>query len=731
MPKAPANSMFMLQKITKIFYIVFVVVLAVATFVEWRMGTPFVSRYFYSHWWFVALMAGVTVPGLIVAVRKLLRKNKPALMLHISLGVIALGALITHFFSISGNLHLREGVPEKFFVQKDGLMTQLPKIVTLQNFKVVNYPGTDTPMDFVSEIEVENGDKSVVSMNKVLNLDGYRFFQSGFDPDHKGSIFIVNYDVWGMMITYLGYFLFFISLVWVLINPSGRFRKLIRELSVASMLVFMTGCGQQEPFSSPVPTKEQAREFSKVSCFYHDRIVPLNTYATDFCLKLTGKKTFRGMSPEQFLLAWITHPEKWQYENVIKVKYALPDSCGVEVVNGYTSVQSLFLPDGEYRLNVPENQKLPKSIQEINEKLQLIISLTNGEALKIWPIKDGERISWLSSADQMPDTLADGQRRMVREWVEMTRLALDENDAEVLALIPLQIAKLQQNICGETLPSPAIRRLEIAYNRVGPTGWLFKIVLTLGMVLLFLAIRGTVKTRISNLKKILLWVLVVIVALQAIALIVRGLISGTVPISNGYETMLFLALSIAVVGIFVRNLQEILGALCVLLSGFALLVANIGMSNPHITPLMPVLHSPWLSVHVMSVMIAYSLLSVTMVNAVIALVISKIKNDADTDLRFQKISLVLLYPAIVLLGIGIFVGAIWANESWGTYWSWDPKEVWALITMLIYVVPLHPTLFPKLQQPKSFNWYLIFAFSTVLMTYFGVNYLLGGMHSYA
>ncbi len=716
---------------SKFFYILFVCVLAVATFVEWRMGTPFVSKYFYSHWWFVVLTALVVAPGIVIAVRKLLKKNKPALMIHIALGIIALGALTTHFFSISGTLHLREGISENFFVQKDGLIVSLPKIVTLNNFKVVNYPGTDTPMDFVSEITIDNSEIAVVSMNNVVNISGYRFFQSGFDPDHKGSIFIVNYDVWGMMITYFGYFLFFVSLIWVLINPSGRFRKLLRELSVASVLVLATGCGSQDEFSSPLPSKEQAREFQKVCVFYNDRIVPLNTYATDFSLKLTGKKNFRGMSPEQFLLGWITHPEKWQYENVIKVKNALPDSCGVEVVDGYTSVQSLFYPNGEYRLNVAENQKLPKSIQEINEKLQLIISLTNGEALKIWPLEKNGKITWYSSADNFTDSLADGEKRMVREWVEMTRLALDENDSEVWNLIPLQIAKLQLRNCGDHLPSPFHRRIEIAYNRVGPTAWLFKIVLTLGMVLLFLAIRKSVNGGVRPLKKILFWSLVSIITLQILALAVRGFISGTFPVSNGYETMLFLALSISVVGLLVRNLSEILGALCVLLSGFALLVANIGMSNPHITPLMPVLHSPWLSVHVMSVMISYSLFSVTMLNAVIALFVYYRKNDEALNLRFQKISLVLLYPAIVLLGIGIFIGAIWANESWGTYWSWDPKEVWALITLLIYVVPLHPTMFPKLQQTKSFNWYLIFAFSTVLMTYFGVNYLLGGMHSYA
>ena len=188
--------------------------------------------------------------------------------------------------------------------------------------------------------------------------------------------------------------------------------------------------------------------------------------------------------------------------------------------------------------------------------------------------------------------------------------------------------------------------------------------------------------------------------------------------------MLFLALSLSIVALFLRRRQFLLSASCLLMSGFALLVAHIAISNPHITPLMPVLHSPWLSLHVASVMIAYSLFTIIMLNGVIALATRR----AEQSLR---VSLLLLYVAVSLLSLGIFVGAVWAGESWGRYWGWDPKEVWALITLFVYVVPLHPSLVPALQSPRVAHIYLIAAFVTVLMTYFGVNYLLGGMHSYA
>lgn len=166
-----------------------------------------------------------------------------------------------------------------------------------------------------------------------------------------------------------------------------------------------------------------------------------------------------------------------------------------------------------------------------------------------------------------------------------------------------------------------------------------------------------------------------------------------------------------------------------LVGGFSMLVAMIGQGNPAITNLMPVLNSPLLSVHVMVIMISYALLAFMAFNSLAAIYFHR-KGLHGEVASLHRISLLMLYPAVFLLTTGIFIGAVWANVSWGRYWGWDSKEVWALITMLLYAAPLHSSLY-WMQRPMHFHAYVLTAFLSVLMTYFGVNFFLPGMHSYA
>lgn len=169
-----------------------------------------------------------------------------------------------------------------------------------------------------------------------------------------------------------------------------------------------------------------------------------------------------------------------------------------------------------------------------------------------------------------------------------------------------------------------------------------------------------------------------------------------------------------------------------LLSGFFMLVCHIGQMDPTITHLMPVLNSPLLSIHVSVIMMSYALLALTFVCGFTAISIAMFdKKNRKMLEALAVLSRIFLYPALVTLGLGIFIGAIWANISWGRYWSWDAKEVWALITFMIYAVPVHTQSLPRLQRPMAYHIYTTIAFLAILMTYFGVNYFLGGMHSYA
>ena len=214
--------------------------------------------------------------------------------------------------------------------------------------------------------------------------------------------------------------------------------------------------------------------------------------------------------------------------------------------------------------------------------------------------------------------------------------------------------------------------------------------------------------------------------------------------ANGFETMLFVAWTVMLVSLLFSRRMPIVLTFGFIMSGFFLLVSHISQMDPQISHVMPVLNSPLLSIHVSVIMFAFALLSITFICGVttlaahlkLTLAARKGRHDDDTaDNRlleaYSVLSRVFLYPAIAALAIGIFVGAIWAERSWGEYWGWDPKETWALITLMIYAIPLHTSTVSALRKPLRYHVFMTLAFLAIIMTYFGVNYFLGGMHSYA
>jgi cytochrome c-type biogenesis protein CcsB len=210
----------------------------------------------------------------------------------------------------------------------------------------------------------------------------------------------------------------------------------------------------------------------------------------------------------------------------------------------------------------------------------------------------------------------------------------------------------------------------------------------------------------------------------------RWWLSGHIPVSNGHETMLFMAWVLILLTFLLYRKFPIMLSFGPLIASFCLLVSMLAGSNSQLTPLMPVLQSPLLSVHVMTVMCAYAIFALQVLLGMQALLLMK-KHQHTTQLdQITALSQLMLYPAVFLLTIGIFLGAVWANVSWGNYWSWDPKESWALITLMVYAVPLHKASLGIFRRPRFYHIYIVTAFLAVLITYFGVNYLLGGMHSY-
>ena len=678
-----------MKRVILFVYVALVVVLAVATFVEQARGTAFIGAHVYHTHWFVLLWGVLAVCTVVVCWRMRLWRRVPLLLLHGSFLVILGGALITFLWGEQGYVHLEEGkTTDRFVVQDSRHLLPLPFSLRLDSFRIVCYPGTEAPADYVSYIHVSgNGresQKASVSMNRIFSCGGYRFYQSSYDPDGRGSWLSVNHDPWGIGVTYAGYALLGLSMLWVLCSRGGEFRRLLRHplLRMGGFLVLFLLLGttlQAAERKLPVLNLKQADSLASVQVIYHDRVVPFNTLARDFVLKLTGKPAYKGLEPEQVIGGWLLHPEVWKDEPMIRIKSAaLRRRLGLE--SDFARLSDLF--DGQtYRLQAywdasdnhsGELSPLDKAIVETDEKVGLILMLQQGTLIRPLP-DDG-------SVARLPE------------------------------------AKV---------------RAELLYNRIPFSRWLFMFNLSVGLLafalLLYKGLRpvaadGRMLRGVERFFACALWAALLF---QALGYGLRWYIGGRVPLSNGYETMQFLALATLLLACLFRRRFPFTLPFGFLLSGFALLVSYLGQMNPQITPLMPVLVSPWLSSHVSLIMMSYALFAFMMLNGVLALCVRR------EALRLMLLSRLLLYPAVFFLGAGIFLGAIWANVSWGHYWSWDPKEVWALVTFMVYAVPFHAGSLSRLRKPLFFHVYMMVAFLTVLMTYFGVNYVLGGMHSYA
>ncbi|MCQ2192509.1 MAG: cytochrome c biogenesis protein CcsA [Paludibacteraceae bacterium] len=679
-----------MEKITnKLFifaYTLLVVVLATATLIEDQRGTNFVYQAIYGHWWFVVLWTIFAIAGGCLAIANRIWKDLPKLLMHLSIGTILVGALLTYLTGEKGSVHLLKNESCQLYIDDEQQTHMLPFVMQLDSFSVRYYPGTQAPMDYVSYLKV-NGEKEMVSMNRNFLKDGYRFCQSSFDDNGIGSWMSVNHDPYGINTTFAGYILFIVSCIVCLVWPNSRFRRLLNSGALKKggllTLLLVVGCANclhaNEKKIVPVSTKEDALTLQRKQVVYQNRVVPFNTVATDFVKKLTGSANYKGLMPEQVVGGWTIAPAVWRNEKMIKVKNTeVRHALGL--TDTYCCLQDFYDEKGNYRLQElwykaqkEGDTKLEKGITEIDEKVGVIMMLVNNTLVKPLP----------SNATPL-------------------------NETRVSA--------------------------EILYNRLPITKILFMFNLTLGFLSFGLFLYKGLSKKFSD-KKWMQQALNILPFALAMALLahsfgygLRWYISGRVPLNNGYETMQFLALCIMLTAMVLCRRYRFILVFGFMLSGFTLLVAHLGQMNPQITPLMPVLNSPWLSTHVSFIMMSYALFALVMLNSIFAIAMRR--NTAQVE-QLTVMNQLLLYPACILLGIGILLGAVWANESWGMYWGWDPKEVWALITLMVYGASI---VFPKakvFESPKYYHIYMVLAFLTVLMTYFGVNYLLGGMHSYA
>jgi len=508
-----------------------------------------------------------------------------------------------------------------------------------------------------------------------------------------------------------------------------QIEKLIKKKLILSIFfLFSSFLLYSQPNTLP---KSQAAQLGKLQVLHNNRIMPLQTLAKDFTLKISGKDHYGEFSAEQVFFGWIFYPQQWQQEQIIAIKNkTLKKRLSIEKNISY---QDLFSVENKavieaYCLELErENRQnaLHKTVYEINEKWQLIDGLQNGGLLRLFPYTENGETIWFSPISISPSLAKEQERQFIQGYFSIMYNAVNENNIEKITHLTQLLTDFQQKNGGKSLLSPQKVQMECLYNAVSFSEIVSRFNLILGIISFVFLIYNRRKYRMYKLLFILFSTSFLFLT---VFLCLRTYISGRMPLGNGYETLLFLAWISMLIALIFRKKMPALLSFGFLLSGCILLVSTF--MNPQITPLMPILLSPWLSVHVSVIMVSYSFFAFTFLNAVAALVYLKMGNLPQVE-RITDFSHLFLFLGVFLLGIGIFTGAVWANISWGDYWSWDPKEVWALITFIVYGLALHWSVLPFFRDKKIFHWYIIFAFACVLMTYFGVNYFLGGMHSYA
>lgn len=732
--------------------------MATATIIENFHGSAFVSRHIYGSWWFSLSWIALTILAIAWIVRRKLRRPS-LLMLHFSFVVILVGALLTHLSSDEGMLHLRQGVTTDSYsrlIQPGKTMeTALPFSVRLDSFQIKYHEGTEAVADYLTHFTIidktsDHKTKAIVSMNNIFNYGHTRFCQSGYDNDMLGSRLSLSRDPYGIAVSYTGYALLFLSFIWMLADPKGPYRRILRLLSlrkslIAAMLLF---CNALPSSASPhALPKDVAEDFGRLLILHNDRICPFNTFATDFTKKIYGKASYKGLTPEQVVTGWIFWGTEWSDEPFIKIKsgplkdaLALPEHLSLNHFFNHDMGGYIIGPYVQeyYR---GQNDKFHRQAADIDEKLQLIMNLRRGTLLKIFPLHDGKSVIWHSPVSNLPETTPNNQQLYIQNVFSLLYTHALASEYTQMNDIITKMARFQQKNGGASLPSPVRIKAETIYNRVPFATILFIFNLSIGFATMILAIRslcrnfpkqaGKIRTyRVRNILTAAAMTLSFLALSTCLAL--RWIISGTVPMSDGYETMLLAAWLVMLLSLMFCRLIPFLLPCGMLTSGFFLLVSHINSMDPQITHIMPVLNSPLLCIHVSVIMTGFAMLALTFVCGVTAIALHLTRRNAQQQTSMlQLLSRLFLYPALAALAIGIFTGAVWAGISWGRYWSWDPKEVWALITFMVYAIAVHSDSLPWLRKPMHYHMFMTSAFLCIIMTYFGVNYVLGGMHSYA
>jgi len=681
------------------------------------------------------------------------------------------------------------------FAFKYGSKTlELPFDIKLNDFIAERYPGTEKSYSsYESKVTVfddKDGDFDFhIYMNNILNHRGYRFFQSSFDPDEKGTILSVNHDYWGTWFTYLGYYLLYFGLMAILFSKGARMEalrqqldKIKRKKAKLSIIVFsffsfgvnaqlshtsdhqMLRPTQQQLdsiLSAKITPIEESNRFGELVIQDSDgRMKPVNTYASELLRKLSKKDTYNNYEANQVFLSMQESPQLWYNVPIIYLKPKKADTIrsiiGLPKEQKYAALIDFLDKNLNYKLGPfleeAYSAQVPTAIQkefkETDQRVSLLFNSLEGDALRLFPIPGDENNKWVSPKEfvQQGRVIKDSLYSNFIKTGFLAYLATLQNDklqntdfTQSQKLVEA-IKKTQQRYGGKTMLSEKKIKTEITYNKYDIFKKLFSWYMyasSLMFVLLIVQIlrdKSKVLKLSVNIFKILLYVCF---GLHTAGLIVRWYISGHAPWSDAYESMIYVAWATMAFGVMLGQKSNLTFASTAFITAMILMIAHWNWMDPSIGNLQPVLNSYWLMIHVAVIVGSYGPMALGMILGVISLlliILTTSKNKDKMALNVKELTVInemALTVGLVMLTIGNFLGGMWANESWGRYWGWDPKETWALISIMIYAFVIHMRLVPGLRSRLAFNIASILAFGSILMTYFGVNFYLAGLHSYA
>jgi cytochrome c-type biogenesis protein CcsB len=630
----------------------------------------------------------------------------------------------------------------------------IPFSLYLKDFQVERYPGSNSPSSFASEVVLIDKDMGIqeerrIFMNNVLKHRGYRFYQSSYDTDELGTILSVNKDWTGTFVTYLGYFLLMLGMIVALFMRGTRFAMIAKKSSgrtgaaVITMLLLFTSLSG---FGQDVPPRDQAREFGTL--WVQDRggrFEPMNTLASEVVRKITKKASYGSYSADQVLLGMMMYPSSWQAKPLFKIKH--PE---LQRITGYrgemVSFNDLMDRTGEsyllsdlvneaYSKQVAEQTELDREVIKLDDRINAMYLVQSGGLIRIFPDPGSANHKWASVSEALAGQYA-GNDSLAHVFLRYLSALQQSNYGEAGAMLK----QLDQNqLQEELLPKPSKKKLEIFYNKINMFPRLAKWYGIIGVLLMIIQFM-----LISNPRKLYrrgfnlgVAILSLGFALHSLGLATRWYISGHAPMSNGYESMIFVSWVTLLAGLIFVKRSGYAMALTSILAALSLMVAGMSNMNPEITNLVPVLKSPWLTIHVTVIMAGYGFLGLASIMGLLNVTLFAIltpRNKAkmkEVISQVTRVNHLTMIVGLYFMTAGVFLGGVWANESWGRYWGWDPKETWALITVLVYAFVTHMHRVPGLRGQFAFNLGSFIGYASVLMTYFGVNYFLGGIHSYA